>query len=309
MSRLLRHLAGGLDPVILARNIGMECDPWQAKVLRDPHKRELLVVHRQGGKSTVAAVAAVHCALYDPGALVLVVSPSQRQSVELFRVMLALYRSLGRPVPPEAENALSVILENGSRVVALPADATTIRGYSACRLLIVDEAAFVPDDTIAAVRPMLAVSNGRMLAMSTPFGRRGWFWEASESREWRRTTVTADNCPRISKAFLEAERAALGDWRYRQEYLCEFTDLAGRMFASADLEAIFEAGRLGAVPPGALFTGLTEPARLEVIDAPMPLHPEVGQCPDPTFDHHHAWRDGRCLACGVVVGEPLGVAQ
>ena len=41
MSRLLRHLAGGLDPVILARNIGMECDAWQAEVLRRPAPREL----------------------------------------------------------------------------------------------------------------------------------------------------------------------------------------------------------------------------------------------------------------------------
>jgi hypothetical protein len=297
VSRLARHVASGLDPVKLARALGLECDPWQARVLREPKARELLVVHRQGGKSTVAAVAAVHAALFDPGALVLVVSPSQRQSVELFRVMLVLYRSLGRPVEAEAENALSVVLENGSRIVALPADPVTIRGYAACRLLVVDEAAFVGDDTMTAVRPMVAVSHGRILAMSTPYGRRGWFYEASKSREWRVTTVTADECPRISPEFLGREREALGDWRWRQEYMCEFTDLAGRMFATADIDAAFAVGQLGAVPEGALFAGPEGHARLRIVEAVAPS-PSLASCPH-SADAHHFWSDGRCQRCGA----------
>jgi Helicase len=289
MTRVGSHLVGGLDPVNLAAQIGMDCDPWQARVLREPHQRELFVVHRQGGKSVTAAVAAVKTALYEK-ALVLVVSPSQRQSQELFRIILQLYRSLGRPVPSESENALSITLENGSRVVALPADAVTIRGYSAAKLLIIDEAAWVSDDTLAAVRPMLAVSAGRMLAMSTPFGRRGWFYEASRSGEWRVTTVKAEQCPRITKEFLEAERVALGEWRYKQEYECEFVDVAGLMFRSADIEAIF------AGPPTELSAGNYGPfgaplprRALPALPAPKPVGP---WCPG------HLWRDGSCVRCG-----------
>ena len=289
MSRLSLHLSGALDPVALARRIGMIADPWQAKVLRDPADRELLIVHRQGGKSATAAVAAVHAALFVPGSLTLVVSPSQRQSQELFRTILVLYRSLGRPVPAETENSLSMTLENGSRIVALPADATTIRGYSAVRLLIIDEAAFVPDDTLAAVRPMLAVSAGRMLAMSTPFGRRGWFYEASKSRAWRITTVTADQCPRISPEFLEAEREA-GGWRFKQEYECEFVDVAGLMFDRADIDAIFTAGELGAISAEPLFGGAPPAPR---IAPPAPV-----QLPKPRWCPGHLWRDGQCVVCG-----------
>ena len=288
MTRIGLHLSGGLDPVALAEGIGLVADPWQAQVLREPHQRELLVVHRQGGKSVTAAVAAVHAALYEK-ALVLVVSPSQRQSQELFRTILQLYRSLGRPVPSESENALSITLENGSRVVALPADAVTIRGYSAAKLLIVDEAAFVPDDTLAAVRPMLAVSAGRMLAMSTPFGRRGWFYEASRSGEWRVTTVKAEQCPRITKDFLEAERAALGEWRYRQEYECKFEDVAGVMFRADDIEAMFEG------PGPELSTGnaaLFGPPVQRALPAPRPL-----RLPEPSC-RGHLFRDNRCVLCG-----------
>lgn len=290
MTRAGLHLAGGLDPVKLAARIGLDADAWQARVLREPHQRELLVVHRQGGKSVTAAVAAVHAALYER-ALVLVVSPSQRQSQELFRTILALYRSLGRPVPSESENALSITLENGSRVVALPADAVTIRGYSAAKLLIIDEAAWVSDDTLAAVRPMLAVSSGRMLAMSTPFGRRGWFYEASRSGEWRVTTVKAEQCPRITKQFLEAELAALGEWRYRQEYLCEFVDVAGLMFRSDDIEAVF------AGPGPELSAGnhaLFGPPVPRALPAPRRLRLLEPAC------RGHLYRDGRCVLCGWI---------
>ncbi len=301
MSRLGRFLSGGLDPVRLARNIGMECDAWQARVLRSPHQRELFVVHRQGGKSSVAAVASVHAALFEPGALVLVVSPSQRQSAELFRTMLTLYRSLGRPVPAEAENFLSLTLENGSRIVALPADPVTIRGFAACRLVVIDEGAFVSDDTMAAVRPMLSVSHGRMLAMSTPYGRRGWFYEASRSNEWRVTTVRADECPRITADFLDAERRALGEWRWRSEYMCDFTDLAGRMFSSDDIAAVFGPAQLGAIEPGALFYGSPgQSPRLHIVDAPArPVTPTL--CPR---GGDHRWRDDYCMACGTTREAP-----
>jgi hypothetical protein len=133
-----------------------------------------------------------------------------------------------------------------------------------------------------------------MLAMSTPYGRRGWFWEASKSNEWRVTTVTADQCPRISAEFLAAERVALGEWRYRQEYACEFTDLAGRMFASADLDAAFAIGQLGGVPQGALFGGSANPAVLRIVDAPR----SVGPCPY-SDDGHHFWNEGFCTTCHV----------
>lgn len=296
MSRLAQHLAGALDPTRLAAKIGMLCDPWQKRVLLKPHARELLVIHRQGGKSATAAVAAVHCALYTPKALVLVVSPSLRQSQELFRTILTLYRSLGRPVASESENALSITLENGSRIIALPADSTTIRGYSAVTLLIIDEAAFVMDDTMAAVRPMLAISNGRMLAMSTPFGRRGWYFEASKSKEWQVTTVTADQCPRITAEFLAAERLALGEWRYKQEFECQFLDLAGQMFSSDDIDAMFTAGHLGALDPGALFG--SAPSHSIIPALPPARSVRTSLDPNAPFCKGHIWRNGRCGFCG-----------
>lgn len=242
MSRLAVDLARALDPVALARGVGFEADPWQADVLRTDHPRVLLNCCRQSGKSSTCATKAVHVAVYEPRSLTLLLSPSQRQSGELFQKVLAVYKSLGRPVPSESENALSLTLENGSRVVSLPGTETTIRAYSAVRLLLVDEAARVPDETIAAVRPMLATSGGQLIALSTPYGARGWWhaaWEHGGST-WQRVRIPADQCPRISAEFLAEERAALGEWFYRQEYMAEFLSAESAAFDPEWLDQIKE---------------------------------------------------------------------
>jgi hypothetical protein len=241
MSRLAVDMRRALDPAALAEDVGMLPDPWQAEVMRTAALRVLLNCCRQSGKSTTCALKAVHVAVYEPESVILLLSPSQRQSQELFRKVLAVYKSLGRPVPSEGENALSLTLENGSRVVSLPGTESTVRAYSAVRLLIVDEAARVPDDVIAAVRPMLAVSGGQLIALSTPFGRRGWWYEAWEhgGKSWQRVRIPATDCPRISPDFLDEERAALGPWFFDQEYGCEFGDTEAAAFASEDIAAMF----------------------------------------------------------------------
>jgi hypothetical protein len=240
VAQLASDLACALDPAALAARIGMPPDPWQADFLRSTDSRVLLNCSRQSGKSTVTALLGVHSALYEPGALVLLLSPSLRQSQELFRKALDTYRALANPVPVEAESALRLELENRSRIVSLPGKEQTVRGFSGVRLLAVDEAARVPDDLYYSIRPMLAVSGGRLVALSTPFGTRGWWFEAWRSAEpWRRFQVPAEQCPRISAEFLEEERRTMGDWWFRQEYGCDFLDAETQPFAREDIEQAF----------------------------------------------------------------------
>jgi len=230
-----------LDPVYLVRKAGIEPDPWQSQLLRSKAPRVLLNCSRQSGKSTIAAALADHAAFYEPGSPILLLSPSQRQSQELFRKCLDIYRALGRPVAPEAESALRLELENGSRVIALPGKDATIRGLSGVRLLIIDEAARVPDSLYMAVRPMLAVSGGRIILLSTPFGTRGFYWQASMKRtEWDYYEVPATECPRISPEFLEEEKQTMGEWWFEQEYMCRFLDAQSAAFRSQDIERIVD---------------------------------------------------------------------
>lgn len=121
---------------------------------------------------------------------------------------------------------------------ALPGKQETIRGFSGVSLLVVDEAAQVRDELYQAVRPMLAVSGGSILLLSTPFGRRGFFhneWVEGGS-DWHRTKITAYDCPRISREWLNAERERIGDWWFKQEYLCEFVETIDQVFSYADIQ-------------------------------------------------------------------------
>lgn len=210
-------------------------------MLRGTDPRVLLLCSRQSGKSTVAAALALRAALLEPGALVLLLSPTLRQSGELFRdKVVRLFAALGRPVATVQESALTMALANGSRVVSLPGEEESIRGYSGVKLLVIDEASRVSDALYASVRPMLAVSHGRLACLSTPFGRRGWFYEAWQGAEtWRRVCIRAEQCPRITADFLAEERAAIGERWFKQEYQCEFLSAVGAVFSGDDIDAAF----------------------------------------------------------------------
>jgi Terminase large subunit, T4likevirus-type, N-terminal len=219
------------DPARLMTAAGMEPDGWQRTLLACNAARMLLLCCRQAGKSTAAAALALRVALLQPRSPVLLLSPSLRQSGELFRKVLDLFGALGRPMGVTAESALRLELANGSRVVSLPADEATIRGFSGVALLVIDEAARVPDELYRAVRPMLAVSNGQLVCLSTPYGQRGFFYaEWHSDGPWERIRITAEDCPRISKAFLAEEQRALGESWFAQEYLCSFTQMEGLVY-------------------------------------------------------------------------------
>jgi hypothetical protein len=239
-------LFGVLD--FARQRLGFDPDPRQAKVLASTAKRGILNCTRQWGKSTVAAVKAVHRAMARARSLVVVASPTERQSAEFLHKAGELTARLGIRPRGDGKNAMSLLLPNESRIIGLPGTERTIRGFSAVSLLIVDEAARVPDEVYKALRPMLAVADGDLWLLSTPNGKSGFFYEnwAHGGEEWERVTVPATECPRIGAAFLEEERRQLGEIWFRQEYLCEFVDNGGRMFdrdvlegALRDVEPLF----------------------------------------------------------------------
>jgi hypothetical protein len=223
-----------LDPAMIGERVGLTLDPWQAQLIRERPKRALLNCSRQSGKTTVANLMAIWTAVYEPPSLVLIISPSQRQSGECFRSLMMLYNKLLDAPRLEQESALRCQLANGSRIIALPGAERTVRGYAGANLIVIDEAAAIEDTLIAALRPMMATVDGSLIALSTPRGARGWFHAAwtGDAGQWSRTLVRAVECPRLSAAFLAEELKSLGPTVFRQEYGCDFT---------VDAESIFSA--------------------------------------------------------------------
>ncbi len=228
---LHRALALALDPSLILRAAGLAPDPWQRELLLSRDRQLLLNCSRQSGKSTAVSALALHTALFAPGALVLLLSPSQRQSAEIFRKVLDADNALGRPIPAVYRTQLRLELANRSRVLCLPGKEETIRSFGGVNLLVLDEAARIPDDLYRSVRPMLAVSQGRLVALSTPFGQRGWFYrEWIDDGPWRRFHVTWRDCPRITPDFIAGEMRSLGESWVRQEYEATFTSLEGLVY-------------------------------------------------------------------------------
>jgi phage FluMu gp28-like protein len=225
-------------PLELADAVGIELDDWQAEYLECEAPRRLLNASRQSGKSTVAALDGLHDALSVPGSLVLIIAPSERQSLETFRKVGEFYNRLGHSVPADSERKLGMELLNGSRIEGLPGSEKTIRGFSAPRRVIMDEASRIEDETFTAVLPMLAIGGGAMDLLSTPAGKRGFFYNAAESAiaEWERWTIPATEVPRITPEFLAEQRHLMGERWFLQEFMCEFLDTDDAVFATDLIE-------------------------------------------------------------------------
>lgn len=156
-----------------------------------------------------------------------------RQSGELFRKVRGFAGQPSAQAPAIIrESALQLEFTTGSRIISLPGNENTVRGYSAVDTLIVDEAAFTRDELLNAVSPMLAVSDGQLIAISSANFEMGWFWQAyTREQEWLKWKVVATENPRIKPEFLAAERKRMTLIRYEAEYMCKFI--------SADMISVF----------------------------------------------------------------------
>ncbi len=300
-------LALALDPSRILAARGFAVDPWQRAVLLSQHRHLLLNCCRQAGKSTVVSALAVHEALFRPNSLTLILSPGQRQSAETFHKVREHYRAVGRPVRATHETQRRLELANGARIFCLPGVEETVRGYSPS-LVIIDEAARVADDLYRAVRPMLAVSRGRLVALSTPFGQRGWFYRAWQGDgPWHKVRVQWQECPRITAAFIAEEERALGRSWVAQEYECSFEARQGLVYPDfPQAVGAFEAPpgkRVGGIDwgwrnPFAAVWGTLDGSDVLWIDG------ERYRCETPLYEH------ARALPRGVTwYADPAGPAR
>lgn len=238
----LKDLLSRNDPAAFARlYLGIDPDEKQELVLRSREPQLILNCSRQWGKSTISSILALHQAFFFPRSLVLVVSPTLRQSGELIRKIVNYLPQLGIRRKSDGFNSLSIELPNRSRIIGLPGKDGTIRGFSGTNLLIIDEASQVADSLYRSVRPFLAASkDGRLVMVSTPFGTRGFFWDEWERGEgWFRIETPANECPRINPQFLERERRSMGESWFRQEYLCQFLENENTYLPREWVEAAF----------------------------------------------------------------------
>jgi hypothetical protein len=223
------------------------CGVESGDLVRTGAEGEAVLCEREDiyGVSGGVAIRAIHQAVDCPGSLTIVAAPTERQSAESIRKAAGFLRKLDIRPRGDGDNKISLLLPNGSRIVGLPGDADTTRGFSNVSLLLIDEASRVPDEFYESLRPMLAANaDASLWLMSTPNGRQGFFYDvwSQGGPSWTRIEAPATQCPRISPAFLEEERQSTTNDSFRQEYLCEFIRAD---FAYFDPELVAAAFRRG----------------------------------------------------------------
>ena len=179
---------------------------------------------RQVGKTTTTAIKAIHHAINGNNRQVLILSPTMRQSSLMFRKIRAYCQ---HPMIKEkivSESQTMIIFDNHSEIHSLPGNnPDTVRGFSPT-LLIIDEAAFVKDDVYVAVEPSLAATNGQMILISTPFGKRGRFYQAFGDDTFEKYHVRSIDSPLITESFLSGQISSKTELEYKQEYEGEFLE-------------------------------------------------------------------------------------
>lgn len=231
-----------MSRIDFARRVGFEPLGWQIEALTSIAPRMLFNCTRQGGKSTVSAILALHNALYSHGSATLIIAEGERQSKNLLKTIRALYSILRIGERPIYESRTELQLPSGSFITALPGTSGASRSFAGVSLLLLDEAARIPVEAIDAASPTQATAEKpRLIALSTPCGRRGSFWEWWDhgGDEWERYEARWDQCSWISSEFISHERARMSEAEFAQEYCCSFEDVDQSAFSYSDVERAF----------------------------------------------------------------------
>ncbi len=257
MSTMAADLVYACDPVAFAADIGMpNLDAWQARFLMDgveaPGKRNVqILAARQVGKTEACILRALHIGHTEVGETVIVISPRQATSNEFIRRARSTYLKLPGAMKLLSDNVGSIEFENRSRIIGLPSSEDGVRGIPRVRCLLVDEAARVSDQLYASCRPMLAVHpRGELIGLTSAGNASGWFYSAWQdpTAVFEKIEIRAADCPRLTPAFLESERKALGETLFRTEYMLEWlepqesafpTEIIDRAFNHRDIRPIW----------------------------------------------------------------------
>lgn len=205
---------------------------YQDIILNDQSKRIVVCISRQMGKTTMSAIKAIYTAMFNPGTTVIVISRTKPQSAEIVRRIKTLMRT-GRytdfkeffPSQKESQTEIVLKLKGGkqSRILCVPAT-DAARGYTA-NMVIVDEAAFIENGDYIfeqVIEPMTMETDGSIMLLSTPNGRRGFFYESFKNKHWNSYQFDYRANPNNTELKMEIKRSSMTRLAFMSEYEAKF---------------------------------------------------------------------------------------
>ena len=234
------------QPELMFKALKLDRDDWQVSLIRRlagldgvPPKKVVAACARQVGKSTTLAVFAAWVMMCR-GEVVALSAPSFRQSLELGK-RIRNYLKRFNLVTVTRDSATDIMLSNGGRLIVLPSQGATARGFTV-NWLLVDEAGYLSEDTdlFEALSPALALADGSIVLSSSPGPCSGTMFSAWNSPHWYKVRVRAVECHRISPEFLESQRELLTPEAYNREYEALFIESGGKLISAESLAACID---------------------------------------------------------------------
>jgi len=221
-------------------------DDWQKDYIFNSHPDEncFLLSARQCGKTTAMSIKAVELCInhFKKGEFILICSITEKQAYHMLAKALAYAQVKYSPQITKGKDRPTmhkILFKNGTGILCHAAGDTGegLRGFTIKKLMI-DEGSRMKDEFFIAVSPMLSVIQGSMDIASTPCGKTGFFYKCSLDKKFKSFFISAEDCPRHTKEFLEGEKERLSKLAYAQEYLAVFTDELRRLFSDEIINLI-----------------------------------------------------------------------
>lgn len=138
-----------------------------------------------------------------------------------------------------AESVKEIRFPGGGWLAVLSAESATLRGEG-LDLVVIDEAAFLFDLERVwnyDLRAALSDRKGRAIFISSPAGRNYFYQlyqygQSEDYPDWASWQATSYDNPYLDPAEIDAAKALLPEWAFRQEYLAEFVTFAGKVYKS-----------------------------------------------------------------------------
>ena len=232
---------------------------YQDIILNDESKTIAVCIARQSGKSTMAAIKALHAAYFNDNYVIVIISGTKPQSMELIKRMRELMHSAKFDwsvlAPSKKESRTEIVIKNKnnktfSRIICVPAT-DGARGYTA-NLVIIDEAAFIENGNYifnSVARPMVRFTKGQIILLSTPNGKRGFFWNSFNSKYWSTYQFDWRVCPVNTEEEMQQLKEgpdAMTTMQFNSEYEAKFVSSQNAYFTHKDIQnAISEDAGLG----------------------------------------------------------------
>lgn len=250
-------LAAQVSPVglmqLVFRGTGKAPDEWQLRAMQASvpppgagPPRVAITAARQTGKSETASIRVAWEMAYRPGSTTLVVSASERQAAVIADRVWDALAFVGEPARGAQRTQRQITLpQTGSRCVVLPSSSSSLRGWTST-LLLIDEAAFVPDDAIYTVSATTVATGGGIIAISSAGFPTGFFWQVMTDPdrfpEWSRFKVTAYDVARIGADVIEQARRSMTPDAFAREFLSEFVGSAAGYYEHSQIAAACATG-------------------------------------------------------------------